>query len=173
MNEKKKMSIKMMAMFGVLIGTQIILSRFLSIQAWNIRIGFSFVPIAIAGILFGPIGCALIAVISDILGAMLFSSVGPYFPGFTITALLMGLVWGFFLHKKQDIKRVIIAVCINQLILSLFLNTLWISILYESPYLPLLVTRIFQTMIMVPVEILVVSQMVRVLSPVFKKLVIV
>lgn len=170
---KKKVSINMLATIGILIGAQIILSRFLSIQAWNFRIGFSFVPLAIAGILYGPIGGIIVATISDVLGAILFSSVGPYFPGFTVTALLMGMVLGLFLHKKQDMKRIIGAVCINQLILSLLVNTLWISILYGSPYLPLLGTRIIQTMILVPVQIIVISQMVRVLSPIFKKKVLI
>ena len=37
---------------------EIVLSRFLSLSAWNVKIGFSFVPIALAAILYGPMAGA-------------------------------------------------------------------------------------------------------------------
>lgn len=164
----KKISINMMVTLALLIGMEIIFARFLSISAWNIRIGFSFVPLAIAAMMYGPMGGAIVGGISDFLGAILFPT-GAYFPGFTITAILTGIVLGVFLYKKQDMKRIVTAVCINQLILSFLVNSLWISILYGSPYIPLLGTRIFQTMILIPVQILVISQMSKGLSGYIKK----
>nr|MBQ1577807.1 folate family ECF transporter S component [Oscillospiraceae bacterium] len=50
--------------------------------------------------------------------------------------------------------RIIAAVGINQLILSLFLNTLWISILYGSPYGPLLAARLVQCLILTAVQLI-------------------
>ena len=62
-------------------------------------------------------------------------------------------VFASLLHKKQGWPQTVAAVGINQFILSLFLNTLWISVLYGSPYVPLLGTRLIQCAIMIPVQI--------------------
>ena len=62
-------------------------------------------------------------------------------------------MFGLFLHRKQGWLQSIAAVGINQFILSLFLNTLWISILYGSPYVPLLATRVVQCLILTPVQL--------------------
>ena len=56
----KKWSTKKLVTMGLLVALQIILSRFFSINAWNFKIGFSFLPIAVAGMLFGPVGGAAV-----------------------------------------------------------------------------------------------------------------
>lgn len=149
----KKISTKTITMLGVLIALEIILNRFLSINAWNIKIGFNFIPIAIAAIIYGPISAAIVGGLGDFIGAILFP-IGAYFPGFTLTSALIGMVLGLFLHHKQSIIRIILAVGINQFILGLCLNTLWISILYGAGFVPLFFTRIFQCIILFPVQII-------------------
>ena len=44
-------STRMLAILGVLLALDIVLTRFLSITAWNIRIGFGFVPVVLAAML--------------------------------------------------------------------------------------------------------------------------
>ena len=39
---------KHMVWMGILIAVSIVLSRFLSFSAWNVKIGFAFIPIVIA-----------------------------------------------------------------------------------------------------------------------------
>ena len=63
----------------------------------------------------------------------------------TLTCALTGVVFGLFLHKKQTVPRILAATIVNQFGLSLFITTLWISILYGSPYVPLLATRVVQS----------------------------
>ena len=125
----RRISTRLIIYIGLLTAAEIVLNRFLSVNAWNLKIGFNFVPIAIAAILFGPLWGGVVAALGDFLGALLFP-IGPYFPGFTLTAFLMGMMLGLFLFKKRGILRTIIPVAINQLILGLLLNSLWISILY-------------------------------------------
>ncbi len=148
-----RFSTRTLTTLAMLTALEIVLSRFLSLNAWNIKIGFNFVPVVAAAILYGPIGAGLVAALGDFLGALLFP-IGTYFPGFTLTAFLTGCVYGFFLYKEQSWPRIIAAVGINQLILSLFLNTLWISILYGSPYGPLLATRLVQCLILTAVQLI-------------------
>ncbi len=150
----KKLTTRTVVYLGVLTALEIVLTRFLSINAWNIRIGFGFVPIAAAGMLFGPIPAAVMAALADVLGAVLFPT-GPFFPGFTVTAALTGLSFGLCLYKKRSTVRVLIAVGVNQLVLGLLVNTYWISVLYGSPFLPLLTTRLIQCAVLVPVQLVV------------------
>ena len=153
--EGKKFSTRILVILALLIAMEIILNRFLSINAWNIKIGFSFVPVVIAAMMFGPIHAAIVGGVGDLLGALLFP-IGAYFPGFTLTAVLMGIVWGLFLYKDQNIVKIILSVGINQLILGLVVNTFWISVLYGSPYGPLFLTRIIQAAILTAVQIVVI-----------------
>lgn len=147
----KKMNTKMLVTASVLIALQIILSRFLSINAWNLKIGFAFVAVFVAAYFYGPVFSTIVAVVSDILGALLFPS-GAFFPGFTLTALLTGLLFGCMLHKKQTSARILITVLIDQLVLGLVVNTYWLSILYGTTFGAAAVTRIFQCLIMIPVQ---------------------
>ena len=109
-------------------------------------------PIAIAAMILGPVKGGIVGATADFLGAVLFP-IGAYFPGFTLTAFLTGAIYGIFLHEKQSLVRIAGAVGINQLILSLFLNTLWISVLYGASYWPLFFTRIFQCAFLIPVQL--------------------
>ena len=155
-----RFSTKMLVTLALLVAMEIVLNRFLSINAWNLKIGFSFLPIVIAAILFGPIHASVVGGLGDFIGALLFP-IGAYFPGFTLTAVLMGLVWGFFLHKKQNVPNIILSVGINQFILGLCLNTYWISVLYGSQYGPLFMTRIMQAAILFVVQVVVIYAMGR------------
>lgn len=150
--QKSHIRIVRMVTLAVLIATQIVLSRFCSINAWNLKIGLSFLPIAVAGAAFGPVGGAVVGAASDFLGAILFP-IGPYFPGFSFSCAMTGVLFGLALHKGHSTPKLVAAVLLDQLCLSLLLNSLWISLLYGSPYLPLLATRLAQCAVMIPVEL--------------------
>lgn len=53
MTEKQKSMTHRLVLMAMFVAVQIILSRFLSINLWNLKIGFSFIPIVLAGILLG------------------------------------------------------------------------------------------------------------------------
>ena len=159
----KRLTARTVVYLGVLTALEIVLSRFLSISVWNLKIGFSFVPVAAAAMLFGPLPAAVVAALGDFLGAILFP-IGPYFPGFTLTAFLTGLTFGLLFGKRRTVGTVLAAVAVNQLILGLLLNTLWISILYASPFLPLMGTRAIQCAVLGPVQFIVILLLGRALD---------
>lgn len=159
----KKTDTKVMVVSAILIAAAIVLSRFLSINAWNLKIGFTFVPVFVAAFLYGPAAGALVGGIADFLGAILFP-IGPYFPGFTLTCVLTGVLFGVLLHKKQNAGRILAATACNQLILGLLLNTFWISFLYGSSFEVLFLTRIIQCVVMMPVEFLMIGAICKVFS---------
>ena len=155
MSEKRISTTHKLVLMAMLAAIQIVLSRFLSINLWNLKIGFSFVPIAVAGMLLGPISAGLTGAVADLVGATLFPS-GAFFPGFTLTAFLTAFGYGFFLQKKQDLPNILAAVLFSEIIGSILLNTLWISILYGTPFIALLPARITQAVGMGIVEVIVI-----------------
>ena len=165
-----RMNVRTVTLLGVLIAMEIVLSRFLSIHTWNTKIGFSFVPVVVAAMLFGAMEAGIVAAFADIIGAMMFP-VGAYFPGFTLTAFLNGVVYAILLKKKASAGRIILAVLIVQIAGSLFLNTYWISVLYGSPYWPLFFTRIHQTFVMSLVQIAVILVLSRNVVPRLKNVI--
>lgn len=142
-----------LVIMALLVAISVILSRFLSISAWNLKIGFAFIPVVMAGILFGPISAGIVAALADFLGATLLP-IGQFFPGFTLTAFITGILFGVFLYKKTTMKNIVIASILTQIIGSLLLNTLWISMLYGTPFWALMPTRIVQTCVMTVIQII-------------------
>lgn len=143
MTEKQKSMTHRLVLMAMFTAVQIILSRFLSINLWNLKIGFSFIPIVLAGILLGPLSAGLVGLVADVLGATLFP-IGAFFPGFSLTSFITAFGYGFFLHKNQSMKNIVAAVLFSEIVGTIFLNTLWISILYGAPFVAVLIPRLAQ-----------------------------
>lgn len=165
----RKITAKEIALIGVLVAVDIVLSRFCSIQTPIVKIGLTFVPIVIAGAMIGPIAGGLVGGVGDLIGALLFP-IGTYFPGFTLTAFITGLVYGLFLKKDRSMKNVLFAVGIDQVACSLLLNTLWISILYGSNYWAMFVSRILQTVILIVVQIILIPIILKLIDKYGKRI---
>lgn len=153
--QKEKNLTATLAVLAALIAVQIVLSRFLSIATWNLKIGFGFIPVVIAAVLYGPVGGACVGAASDFLGAILFP-IGAYFPGYSLTAALSGILYGVFLKKKRTPVRIVSAVLLDRLFGTLLLNSLWISMISGSPFLAQVSIRSYQAFIMAVVQIVVI-----------------
>lgn len=140
---------------ALLIALEVVMGRFLGIMTPIVSINFSFLPLVINAIVFGPVSATLSAVISDILGALLFPrGLGIYFPGFTLSAALNGLIYGLFLYRKpKQLWRISSACLITSIFVSLGLSTYWVYMMTGNGFLALLPPRILQNAIMLPIKI--------------------
>lgn len=142
---------------ALLVALDVILTRFLSIQTQFLRIGFGFLPIAVAGIAYGPVWGFVCGAVGDILGMIIYPT-AAYFPGFTLTAALTGVVFGLLLYNnKTSIARIIIASVIVCVFLNLMLDTLWLHIMYGDAFLAILPGRIIKCIINIPVYAIVIE----------------
>lgn len=135
------------------------LERFLSYSVWNIRIGFSFIAVVIAAALLGAPYAMAVAGIGDFLGAILFP-MGPYFPGFTLTAIITALCTALFIHKNATLPKIIASVLINTVVGTLLLNVLWITIINSTSFIAILTARIPQAILMAVIQIVTLSLLV-------------
>ncbi len=103
----------------------------------TVKITGAFLPIAVTGKMFGPIPAALVGALGDIISFMLNPTGGAYFPGFTISGLITGLIYGFaFYQNKITIPRVTIAWFVNMVLVETFLAAYWLYFLNgaTAPY---------------------------------------
>ena len=163
----KHFSVKKIAILGVLLGLNLVLSQF-SIHTWDLKIGFAFVTIVVAAVLYGPVEAAIIGGLGDILGWVI-NPIGAYFPGFTVTAILTGICFGLLLHKNISLVKIIIAAAINQFFIGLVLNTICIMILYGSALAAILPARAIQSAALFVVQALVIIILQKLLFPRLKK----
>ena len=151
MQKKDSFRTQNLITIAFLIALEIVLTRFVSINTSFLRIGFGFLPIAVCGILYGPLAAGFAYAFGDLLGGFLFPS-GPFFPGFTLSAFLTGLIYGYILHNhKITFGRTFFACSIVMLGVNLVLGTCWISILYGKSFMVLLPARIFKELVMIPI----------------------
>lgn len=151
-SQMKKISV--LSCSAMLTGVAVILQLFTIPISDLIQVNFLFVPIAMAGAMFGPVSSGLVAVAADIL-KFLIRPTGGFFPGFTLTALVTGLVYGIsFYRRKPGLLRIVL----TQLFLDVFahigLNTLWLVIMYNKAAAAILPMRAVKTLIVLPIEVL-------------------
>lgn len=151
--------IKKIVLSAMLLAMLIILSRFISIETQFLVISFSFIPIMMSAIWLGPKYSMTISLLGDLIGAILFPF-GQYFPGFTISAGISGLIYGIFLYNKKEksdkqfILMLIISSFIVLGIVNIFINSLWLHILYGKAYFIIISTRIIAQIIMLPIQVI-------------------
>lgn len=149
---------KTLVSMALLVALSVIFTRLFSVMvpvggAMALRLSFGEIPIALAGILFGPWAGAIVGVLADLTGFALFP-IGTYFPGFTLSSALVGAIPGWLIYsrrKELTMKNIAIAMIITSMIVSVGLNTLWLSILYDKAFLVLLPSRLIARIILIPI----------------------
>lgn len=116
---------------AVLIAAEVVLNL-LEIHTSVLKINLAFVPVVIAAYLYGAFGGMVIYGLGDLLGCIV-HPVGAWYPPITLTCALMGGIFGLFLHRSRKIVPSVAAVILNQGIVSLFINSLWITLLMYKP----------------------------------------
>ncbi|MGI6669440.1 MAG: folate family ECF transporter S component [Acetivibrionales bacterium] len=145
---------------SLLISIYVVLNHVIPVfQIETIRISFGFLPQAFASMLFGPIIGGIGSAAGDVLG-MIVSPRAAYFPGFTLSAMLTGIIYGLFLYKKpKNIWRIILAVLCITIFVDIGLNTYWLTVMYGHGFLAILPARAVKCAVMVPVQAAIISLM--------------
>ena len=122
----KKMNVRKLVYLAFLVAINIVLVRLLSFQTPVSRLDFGFIPISLAGAMFGPVWGGLAGGLSDVLG-MLFNSKGmAFFFGWTLNAVLHGVFYGLFLYRKEKtLLRIGSCVILKGILVDLFLGSIW------------------------------------------------
>lgn len=163
-----RVATKNMTTIGLLVGISVVLTRFLGVMVpfagiQALRLSFGNLPVMLAGILLGPAAGALTGAVADLIGAILFP-VGPYFPGFTLSAAMSGaipvIVLRLFPKGETGFWPMLLATFARGLVVST-LNTLWLAILSNKAMWVLLPPRLLGSLLQVPIHALVLYYIVK------------
>ena len=99
-------------------------------------------------------GCDIAArALADILKYIV-KPTGPFFPGFTISGALSGIIYGMVLYKKPiTIKRIALANGLVMIFVNTILNTLWLKLLYGNAFFAILPARFLKQIVMFPIYV--------------------
>ena len=148
-----QMTTQKLTLLALLTALQVVLGNLTQIPLVGKQFNFGFLPVVAAGALLGPVPAAVVGGLGDFIGAHLFPA-GAYFPGFTLTSAIVGLLYGLPLYRQQPcwIRAAVAAVL--GMIPNLFLNPLWLSMLYTSKaYWGWVVARASSYLIEIPVQV--------------------
>lgn len=139
------------------IAATIVLQRFLAFRTPIIQINFMLIPIMLSAIMLGWRGSTFVALVADLIGALLFPS-GSFFIGYTLTAVLTGFIAGICLYRKGEIRldrtflvRLALCIVIITGLLNGILNTLWVFLLSGAAGNIIIPLRIAKQLIMAPI----------------------
>lgn len=152
-----KISTRKLAISAILLAFDVIFSRVIALNLNIMKIGVGFAAEAVCAMLYGPWWTALLAALADLVGALAFPT-GAYFPGFTVTAAISGLIFGFILYRRPVTwLRALSAATLNTVTVSWLCNTLLIAVWFSSKaYGALLAARAVQLAVMLPLQFIVI-----------------
>ncbi|MBB5335466.1 folate family ECF transporter S component [Pectinatus brassicae] len=149
----QKSSVSFIILSGIFMALTIIFTHIFAIQTPFMRFSFGFLPIAVYAINAGSFKTAIMAGLADILGCLLFEP-GLYYPGFTISSIITGLIYGYFFSRK-NITLPVMGGCflLTFLLVDLFLNTFWLTQLYHKAATVFLYGRFIKGIVLLPIHI--------------------
>ena len=127
------------------------------------EIRLQFLPIAAVGTLFGPLYGGIAGGLSDIL-CYLVRPTGAFFPGFTVSAVIQGVIYGIVLGKNRSIGAILLALTLDTVIVSLILTPVWLMLLYGNSFTVIFTGRIIKVLIMYPINAVLLTAVVKLLS---------
>ena len=102
----------------------------------SLKIYFSFLVVGLGCMCYGPCVGMMAGAIIDSVGFLLSSYGEPYFPGYLVTAVLSGFIYGVLLYKrKPTLLRIIVVRLIINYGSNVLLGSVWKAMLYGKGYL--------------------------------------
>lgn len=152
-SSKELKNVRNLVIAGLLMTIGIILHFFTIPITPVMRISIVFLALAAISMLFGPVVGGMCGGLSDVINYLIIPN-GPYFPGFTVSGILGGLIYGIALYNKRiTVVRCSIVVTIVSIIVDILLNTFWLYLLYGKAFYALLPLRATTNLVQIPIKV--------------------
>jgi len=110
----------------------------------NLGIGITYLVFSIIAMIYGPICGITIGFLSDILGYFVFQSSEVFFLGYTVNAMLSGLMYGLCFYKtKVTFTKCLYARLFVNLFVNVFLGSIWWAMLYDLNFEAMMTYMLF------------------------------
>ncbi len=156
-------AIQRLTISAMLLALSVILGFFKIPLSQVSEVRLQFLPIAADGMLFGPLYGGILGGLSDVL-CYIVRPTGAFFPGFTISAVIQGVIYGFMLRKDQGVGRILAAQALDTVVISLILNPIWLMMLYGNSFIIIFMERIIKVLVMFPINTALLAAVVKLIS---------
>lgn len=161
------MSVRTITVAGLLLAMTIVLDKFpILIPGTMNQIKFTFIPNMIFASLYDLPSCVIFAIAYDTLSII--GSPYPYFPGYVLSKIVTMCIYYLFFHKEINLKNIIFAKTLVNVLCNVLLGSLWLTILYSKGFIYYFTTSLTKNLIMLPLEIFIMWVIYKGLKPVLK-----
>lgn len=162
---------KNMTLAAMLVATQVILGKLSIGDPAVLKFGFGFIATALMGYYLGPWISGWAMVLSDLISNTILNTGSLFFPGFTLSAFISGVIAGVFLYNQQITwQRALLYEFVQITITNVISTTLWLYLMSLSSsstshtFMALLMIRLPKEVITWPLEAIIVLIILRQLS---------
>ena len=161
-------NLRMLSVAALLLAVQTVLGAFfIPVMGGAVRVQFTFLSASLAGLVCGPLVAPLYGVAGDLLGFFLFPKGDPFFPGYTLSAVLAAMLYALWLYRAR-ISVLRLALCRGSV--NIFVNAMvgsvWRTMLYGGgSYGFYFKASLIKNLAMLPVETAVLVLLMRLLLP--------
>lgn len=151
---KEFASLKSICYAALLCAVAIILEQFQIPVSQTLFISVSFVAVALCSLITGPLMAVPCGIIVDLVGFALHPT-GPFFPGYTLTAVLSAVIYALFLYRARlSFGRIMAAKAIVNLLINTLLGSVWRVVLVgSSPFLYYICSAGIKNLLLFPLEV--------------------
>ena len=103
--------------------------------------------------MFGPVVGTVMGAAADLVKYLVHPT-GAFFPGFTISGAISGMIYGVILYKKPlQVRRILFANGLVMIFVNILLNTYWLTLLYGQGFMAILPVRVLKEIILFPIDV--------------------
>ena len=162
------MKTRKMLILALLMAINVAISSLFIEVGPNLRLYFTYIVNMIVAANFSLPLVITYAIVEDFIAFFLFPS-GPFFLGYTITAVVGCVIYHIFLHKEINLKNIIISKTLVNIFVNIGLNSLWSSMLFSKGYIYYFSKSVVKNLLMLPIEVMVFYTIYRLLKPLLNK----
>lgn len=162
------MKTRKMLILALLMAINVAISSMFIEVGPNLRLYFTYIVNMIVAANFSLPLVITYAIVEDFIAFFLFPS-GPFFLGYTITAVVGCVIYHIFLHKEINLKNIIISKTLVNIFVNIGLNSLWSSMLFSKGYIYYFSKSVVKNLLMLPIEIIVFYTIYKLIKPLLNK----
>ena len=162
------MKTRKMLILALLMAINVAISSMFIEVGPNLRLYFTYIVNMIVAANFSLPLVITYAIVEDFIAFFLFPS-GPFFLGYTITAVAGCVIYHIFLHKEINLKNIIISKTLVNIFVNIGLNSLWSSMLFSKGYIYYFSKSVVKNLLMLPIEKRVFYTIYKLIKPLLNK----
>lgn len=148
-------NVRVLAFAGLIAAAAMVLECFpVYLLGPSLKIYFSFLAISLGCRYYGPVVGMMVGAIVDTLGFLVSGYGEPYFPGYLLTAVLSGFIYGAGLYQRPlHWQRVLAVRLVINYGNNVLLGSLWKAMLYGKGYYYYLAAGLVKNTLLLPLEL--------------------